>query len=471
MPNRTRLTWLLLGYAALRVFSYFFGPATPLFVAHPLNTAVTGVIVALVTLLLLKNDRRGWFIIAGEIILGGGGNYLEAFNLSIRTWLLLASLAVFFGKLLYNHRIKSLWTSEKLAIITITLLYIAIAWGSLNGLLQDHNYKLIINDALPYLFILYYFPLRQLWTDELKSFIFDLIVAAIIGNFLLIIFTFVGFSSHLFILQDNYYHWFRDIAHGKITELGFFYRLVINEHLLLIPLLIYFAAAIIKKEHARLFTGLALLLLILLSINLTRIYLVALAISFCFLFTKKYWRRWLAVGPGGAVIFIISFTSIHLTASRGASLGWELFGIRLSSIVAPSTENSSLSRLLLLPKIITKIQMNPFLGWGLGETITVYSPVFKKEVTTPHFDWGYLEILTELGIIGFFAWYKLLQLVNKRIKAAPRPSWQLASLIALLVINITSPALFHVFGIIWLTILLYHKPTQSVVTSTDVFSK
>ena len=115
--------------------------------------------------------------------------------------------------------------------------------------------------------------------------------------------------------------------------------------------------------------------------------------------------------------------------------------------------------------------MNPFHGWGLGETITVYSPVFKKEVTTPHFDWGYLEILTELGIIGFFAWYKILQLVNKRIKAAPRPSWQLASLIALLVINITSPALFHVFGIIWLTILLYHKPTQSVVTSTDVFSK
>src|SRR3989338_11661268 len=160
-------------------------------------------------------------------------------------------------------------------------------------------------------------------------------------------------------------------------------------------------------------------LLIILSINLTRIYKLALAFGYLFLFSKQHWKRWFVYGVVSCLLFVVSFTSIHLVASRGQSLGWELFGLRLQSIVQPSIEESAFSRKLLLPKIVDKIKQQPILGTGLGDTVTVYSPVFKKEVTTPHFDWGYLEILTELGIIGFFAWYKLLQLVNKRIKAAP----------------------------------------------------
>ena len=43
--------------------------------------------------------------------------------------------------------------------------------------------------------------------------------------------------------------------------------------------------------------------------------------------------------------------------SRGQSLGWELLGLRLGSIASPSIEESSLSRIMLLPKIWEKTDL------------------------------------------------------------------------------------------------------------------
>jgi len=192
---------------------------------------------------------------------------------------------------------------------------------------------------------------------------------------------------------------------------------------------------------------------VILSINLTRIYILALMVGLLFLFTFKMWKKWLLTTILTIVILIFSFSSIHLLASGGKSLGWEVFGVRIQSIIKPNIEPSSLSRMLLFPKIWQQIQSEPAWGHGLGNEVTVYSPVIKKEITTPHYDWGYLEIVAEMGILGFLFWLTVI-IYTFLFNKFKENHLNLVLLTSLLIINITSPALFHVMGIILLIILL-----------------
>ncbi len=446
-------------YAALRIFSYFFQPQTPLHGANIFNTALSTIILLATIYLLWKKDERGWYIVALEMILGGAGGYLSIAGISLRTFLLATSLSIFFGQKISNikYQISNFWPAILLVCWTIL--------SAIHGYFAGNNLHLVISDTIPYFFFLYYFPLRELLqSKKIKELCGNALVAAIIGNFALIIFTFIGYSSGWLVLQDSYYHWYRDVSLGKITELPFhFYRLVLNEHLLLIPTLILFLYQLIAKKEKNLFlVPCSLFLLIILSLNLTRIYLVALLIGLIFLFSRQNWKRWLAVSLVSCIVYLISFTAVHFLASRGQSLGWELFGIRLQSLVNPNVEESSLSRMLLLPKIVEKIRQNPIFGSGLGDTVTVYSPVFKENITTPHFDWGYLEIITEVGIVGFALWLLVIGYLLLVIKknTLSQKNFCFASLAALLVVNITSPALFHVLGIVWLTFLFSITPNS-----------
>jgi O-antigen ligase len=402
----------------------------------------------------------GWYIIAAELVLGGAGGYFAIEGISLRTLLLIASMGIFCIQ--QRNKIPTLFTTHRSFVIVLGLLYFAVALADIRGYVFGHSLSLIISDTIPYLFFLYYFPLQELIkSEEFKANILTMLYAAFLGNFLLIVFTFVGFSSHVFNLQDNYYHWYRDVALGKITDAGAnFFRIVINEHLLLIPLFLVFFYQKIQTHTTSLKQNLILwvpfLSLIILTSNLTRIYMIAMAIGILLLLRKTTWKKWLFYACASGAIFMISFISTNLLLSQGKSFGLELLGLRIHSITRPNIEDSALSRVLLLPKIEEKIKQHPILGDGLGDTVTVYSPVFKKDITTPHFDWGYLELLTELGLLGFVVWAVLIYFCIKSLfKLLPEKRVPLlASLIALLIINLTSPALFHVLGIIWIVVLI-----------------
>ena len=459
--SKKRIIYFVLFYAALRVFSYFFTPQTPLLAQTAVNTLVSAGILLLSVYWLLKKDIRGWFLIAAEIILGGGGGYLAVAGISLRTCLLAVSLFIYFTQTIIAKKLKS-FTDDKNILYLLAAIILWSALAAARGIMNNHDIHLVIADFIPYLFFLYYFPLRELWAKEdFSSILFEMLTAAVFGGLIFIILTFIGFSSGIFVLQDSYYHWFRDVAGGKITDLGFnFYRLILNEQLLLVPLLLYFIHKLIRDREKG-FCFLVLALIIILSVNFTRIYYVALAVGLLLLYNKNNWRRWLMYSAISVLALFVSFTALHLLSSRGQSLGWELLGLRLQSIAAPQIEESSLSRMLLLPKILEKIKTNPFLGNGLGDTVTVYSPVLKETITTPHFDWGYLEIIDELGVFGLMLWVALMIcLILSVFRRTNRNSFYFASLFALLVINTTSPALFHVFGVIWLTaIIAQNQPT------------
>jgi hypothetical protein len=439
--TKAQFSILLLSYAILRLFSYAFPPD------HFTNTILTLGITILASVFLLKKNTFGWYIVAGELILGGTGTFLQAFSLTLRSYLLLISLSIFFIQEWKNIS----WYKRK--IIGILLLLTAISFSFVHGWQAGHQITTMLSTSVPYLFLLYYFPLQKLLQNEdWKRWCLTALGATIVGQTLFLLFTFIGFASGQFLLQGAYYHWFRDIVGGKITWVAFnFYRIVINEQLLLIPVLLYTVKQLIDRQ-SKLNYIYWFLLLLLLSINITRIYLIALIFGLILLFNKTNWKRWLTFTSLTLATFLFIFSLTYLAASGGKSFGLEVFGLRLQSIVAPRIEDSSLSRVLLLPKVLALINTHPLIGNGLGSVVTIFSPVTKQTITTNQLDWGYLQIIAELGMIGFLIWTFFLTTIFSKLKKTA--GWPLASFGALLIINITSPALFHVFGIIWLTFLL-----------------
>ena len=438
---------LLLDYALLRIFSFYFQPGSWL------NTVLTIFFLSITTALLIAKRKEGWYFVAFELILGGAGGFLSAFGLSLRTLLLFTSALIFIYQKLSRKQLVPLIKENKIISIIFGLLMLSAGISAVVGLLNGHSVNLIFSDIIPYLFLFYYFPLKELLGKaEFIAFAKKLILASIIGNTLFILLTFIGYSSGILVMFDPYYHWYRDIGLGKITEMGGnFYRLVLNEQLLLAPILLYWLYKTIKEKITWQNIAILSALLFVLGINFTRIYHLAIIFGCLFLITKLNWKKTFSVFFLSAFIYIFIFCSTNLIITQGKDAGLNLLLGRAQSVIDPSSENSSLSRMMLLPKIWEKIKTNPLIGNGLGDTIAVYSPIFKKEITTSHYDWGYLEIIGEMGIVGILIWMALIWLLFKQTK---NNKLSLSLLISILIINFTSPALFHVMGIILIIFLL-----------------
>jgi len=455
MKLSTKVFWLSLAiYAALRGFSFLFTPPTPLLEGSVINSLVVGIGLVLAGYWFYKKDNRAWLVLIAELILGGGGGYLSVGPLSLRTCLLLVGLSFY---VVYNYRSILLRLRTDWAVRIIFALVIWASVAGLLGILSGHGIASVFSNYIPYLYLLLYLPLSAFSKDfPYKQYLIPATLAAIIGNAIFILFTLAGFASKHFVLQDAYYHWYRDVAGGKITAISDgFYRLVLNEHLLLPVLLVVLIYLLADKKYLiNKWVSFCALLLIL-STSLTRIYILAIAFGSLFLFTKTNWKRqWLPIllTP---ICFLTIFTTTHYLAT-GKDAGLGLLGLRFQSIASPQIEDSSFSRILLLPEILKKIRTTPILGQGLGDTVTVWSPVLKENITTPNFDWGYLEIWAEMGLVGLLLWVVLICYTIKRVWSRPAIR---AILIALLVVNITSPALFHVFGTLTIVYCLVKTTT------------
>lgn len=449
---------LLLDYVLLRVFSFYFQPG------DWMNTVLTLFFLSIVSALLIAKRKEGWYFVAFELILGGAGGFLSAFGLSLRTLLLITCALIFISQKIKRKQLIPLVKENKVVNIIFGLSILSAGISAFIGFVNGHNLNLIFSDTLPYFFLFYYFPLKELLGNaEFIAFAKKMILVAIIGNALFILLTFIGYSSGILVMFDPYYHWYRDIGLGKITEMGGnFFRLVLNEQLLLAPILLYWLYKTIKEKITWQNIAVLSALLFVLGINFTRIYHLAIIFGALFLINKINWKKAFSIYILSTVIYLAIFCSTNLIISGGKDLGYNLLLGRAQSVIDPSAENSSLSRMMLLPKIWEKIQAHPIVGNGLGDTITVYSPIFKKEVTTPHYDWGYLEIIGEMGIIGILIWLALVYLLFKQTK---NNKLSLSLLVSVLVINLTSPALFHILGII-LIVFLLSNPDRIIDKST-----
>ena len=198
-------------------------------------------------------------------------------------------------------------------------------------------------------------------------------------------------------------------------------------------------------------------------LNFSRIYFIGLALGFIILAIKQNLKRWFCVSAIVAASIFVMFTTTHFIASRGQSTGLELLGVRMGGVTAPIDELSGAIRMALLPDIWRTIKLHPWLGSGLGTTVSFVHPMTKVLETRTQFDWGYLEMWAELGILGTLAYVIFLLTILSSLalsayltNSQTNPMFRglLAGGVALFVINITTPALFQGFGVLYFVFIV-----------------
>jgi len=399
------------------------------------------------------------------MMLGGAGHYLKFFGLSIRTVLILVFLFLWIVFTLANKD-----KSYPLKIPN-RLFYILLPFGafllisSLTGLFNGHGIYYVIQDLIPFCFLILLLPAYYLFKDEkIKRYFIRLCIVFLIGSAIFSLITFFLFTSGVAQLHDPFYNWFRDIAMGKITHVtDFYYRIVIPGHLLITPMLLMICALLMRDEkHHRMWRFLFFCGALVLALNFSRAYLLGFVVGLLILKYKHKFHRWIKTSLWSGAVLILLFISINIIASGGRSLGLEIVGIRIASFSAPQVELSTATRMVLLDPIFRIIKQHPIIGSGLGATITYLHPTTYEQITTHSFDWGYLEMWAELGIFGALYFLIIIGfLISELIKKIRSISdyhdfyiGLLGGVIALLVINITTPALFHVLGIFYLTFVI-----------------
>lgn len=391
-----------------------------------------------------------FFLLAAELILGGSGRLMEFFGLGIRTWLLIVFLTVWSISVFRAKNFSVLQIPYGMTMI-LGALALSVAIGTLNGFLRGHDARAIIQDAIPFFYFLLLFPARQFLTPDRFPAYKRLIQAHLILAAAISAVTLFLFSAGFAVLHGPYYRWFRDVLAGKITDLGTgFFRIALPEHLLLVPILLFFIASIIRGEKTASGSwGWVALGFVPLVTDLSRTYALAFLLALPFLFVHQLRWRWVIASGGSIFLALALFFGIHFLASRGESIGFELIAGRAASIAAPETELSATTRKILLGPIWKQIRQHPILGNGLGATVTFPHPVSGAPTITRHFDWGYLEIWSELGLSGLFSYLSLLAYLLFHARGSSR-----AGIVAIGAMNGTAPILFHVFGICLLVFFL-----------------
>lgn len=449
-------TYALLGlFFVLRYVSYLVS-------GHTIFAAII-VFVLIMTLGIsyYKNPEYAWMIILGEIFLGGSGHFFEFFGLSIRTTLILTFLLLWiFFSFLNPQKSKLLHLPHHLFKLFIPL-FLIVLFAAGVGLLRGNEYAFVIQDLVPFIFLFLLLPSFHLFeSTRIQYYFVRLMLVFLIGSAFFALFTFVAFSTEIALLHDSFYQWFRDVAMGKITQITpFFYRIVLPEHLIITPGVLIIMSLLMRDEkHHPMWRILYLLGALILALNLSRAYLLGLFVGTLVLLYKHTFVRWLKEAVWAATMFMLLFVGVNLLFSSGTQLGLDILGLRASSLVDPSIEQSTLTRMALLPPIFELIYENPLRGNGLGATISYSDPVSNAYIETKHMDWGYLEMVVEFGLFGTLYFLLLVGCVlfefyQKIYRSTDYHDFHvgiIAGFVSLLVINITTPALFHVFGIFYL---------------------
>lgn len=468
---------LLVVFFAVRLFSYLLAD----------HLLIQGIIVFCLILMLgilyFKNPHLAWYVVIGEIFLGGSGHFLELNGLSIRSLFIITFLFLWLAEQLgKKYLLNSIKINKTLiALLGIFLLFLFLAAGI--GIANQQSLKLIIQNSIPFFFLILIFPSYHLFRNtKSQERLIRLVITFILGTAIFSGLIFFLYSSGSLVLQDNFYHWYRDVAAGKITDMGNgFMRIVEPEHLLLVPIILFISSLVMRDEkHNKMWYLFLFLAMVPLVLNFSRTYFLAFFVGLLILKYKHRWYRWLAFSAINISLIILIFVSASFFASGGTTFGTELLGIRFSSVAKPQTELSAATRMMILPSIIDLIKVHPLVGSGLGQKVTYFNSFTFDQITTDQYDWGYLQLLTQLGLFGlisflsivFFALIKLLKKIRIYTDFHDPDVGFLAGLVAFMFMTIFMPALFHVFGIFFLMLVLAIsvKPTDSLkVTVTMLY--
>ncbi|OGH61885.1 MAG: hypothetical protein A2848_02360 [Candidatus Magasanikbacteria bacterium RIFCSPHIGHO2_01_FULL_50_8] len=443
---------LLIGYIALRATSFFVRDV------WWAETIIAALAIGCFAYFCIKDLSLGWKLLVIELLIDGAGHFFEFESLLLRTWF----LGIFAAAWLWRKiRTRTPFVLPPRAVLIALVVFgLFFLWSILTGLMREHSPLFVLQDAMLYLFVLLLFPaLEMQQVPQLLSAVATNVF--IFGSTIFSVATFALYSSSVFTLTDPYYHWFRNVASGKITDLGLhFFRIVLPEHLLFVPIILVLFSCLLKKISDKKLWLLLSCSLLVVMLNFTRIYFVALAVGALFLLYHTPWKQWIKTASLTLAVSLLIFFSFHFVASRGASFGLDLIVGRAAGVRAPSSDVSGAIRMAMLPDIFRTITARPWLGSGLGTTVSYRDPTTQLIETRTQFDWGYFEMIAELGIFGTLAYlFLLIVILRKGTRSAVAVDSSvvhglLAGAIALFIVNITTPALFQGFGVLYFVFLI-----------------
>ena len=420
------------------------------------------VLVGVATFVLSwKNLEWGIYILFAELFFGSRGHLLEYdlgfVGLSLR---LVIFFAVFMAWLL-KFSIFNFQFSKQLPKSYLLLLFV-ICFGILNGYLHGNGIGNVFNDANGYLYLLI-LPavLSAIKTRQQIDNILEILAAAIIIIALKTLTLFAWFTFG-FAGVSTAYEWILRQDFGEITGVvGSASRIFMQSQFW--ALMGFFIFAFFEKKNWLVIAAAVLSIIM----SLSRSFWLGLAAGGLFALVMLLWHRPAStrLGEAGAsfryvfslALKILLIAAIEIVALYAlVNLGGGKFAEAVASRGGnPVTEAAGNARLLQLPVLFDAIKQSPIIGSGFGKELTFKSYLTAKitkenpegSITSYAFEWGYLDIMLKIGAVGLLVYAFFVAGIFKNLELRIENLGFLSALVALLILNITTPYLNHPLGI------------------------
>ncbi len=455
---------------------------------YPIINSIVFFGILIFTLIISLIDLKYGVLIAFiELLLGSQGYlfflYIGNFKISLRLGIFLTLFFVYLIYVIQDKEIKFLNYKNKKVYIIFALIIIL---GIINALKNKIPLKNIFLDVNAYFYFAYILIFVQAFNKKLSKeeiFCFIRILLASLWTMCLhsIVFLYI-FSHNLLNLMPKLYKWTRDFRIGEIAKLFpkyDFYRIFFQHQIY--AGLIFMALFVIfifqynylktnKKDFYFILSSLIIFFTTVL-ISFSRsfwvgLFIMAIIFLFYFIFyAKKNYKLYKILFLNSLVIvslsFVLIFTIINFPIPSKKLLDPSLL---LKNRIKEQNEPAVSSRWSLLPVLLKYNLQKPIIGFGFGKEITYQSKdprILNKNnpqgwYTTYAFEWGYLDILLKIGLIGLLSFlfliYKIIYqgfLLYKQTKENTKFVYLgfVFSIGVLMVIHIFTPYLNHPLGI------------------------
>lgn len=499
-----RITFLLLFLTEL--FSLY-AWSYPVF-----NNVTFTVIIAVTFIIALIRLDIALYIALAELFIGSLG-WMFSFSygdievpVRIGLWVVIMSVWLLNG---FRGKLKQYISKWEKIISTkigkwLIALAVVVLWGFAWGAVRN-NFSNVFLDFNNWLYWVYFFPfITTITTKDKLADVWSIFIASLIVIGVKTIITLYFFSHGLNWATEPLYLWIRDTRVGEITYFtSNFYRTFFQNQIwavigfFMVLGMWYWNIKTLKQKNIKTKNWFVLLLIFLFTIILisfSRSFWVGTAAGllafFLILYTikvgsnmgrKSAFReeiknmlKW-ALGLGIAIIASLIFTYgiITLPPRMKGNFSEALSG-RLTK-----TEEAGSSRVNQLKPLFRAISKHPVIGSGFGTTVTyktadprivAKTPENSGEYTTYAFEWGWLDIVLKIGIIGFAVYlclifclgirlYKNYSILDTRYSIQKYSLGLLLALIAVTVIHVFTPYLNHPLGIGFLVLIIVYLNT------------
>ena len=419
-----------------------------------------GLVIAILTLLAMKNLTWGVFIALGELFFGSLGHLLVVevggMALSLRMAIWVVIMVVWLVKMLHHRQWRGIrhqpWFGWLTAFVVVLIVAVVRGWWF------DHSLANIFFDGNGWLYLSYVPVLLTTIGQQQRDAIITVLAAGISATAALTVGLWLLFTFGPADIMAAVYSWIRDLRIGEITYAGGgLWRVFLPSQIYAALGLIIFLYHWVERRQG---LWLWVMASVTVYLSLSRSYwLACLAVlgvmGLWWLVSKAVSRRMVVKAVGYFIVVIAAEVALVAALS-----GWGA-AATASRRLTDFSEPAGISRLNQLGPLTGAISQHPLIGSGFGTTVTYQSQdprILKNNpdgwYTTFTFEWGYLDMALKFGFVGLLVLLGLYWQVGKALWRDTDSRWLVFGFLVIAVTHVFSPYLNHPLGLGWLAIMM-----------------